>query len=175
MAAYCSHCGTELSGRFCAKCGSPAPNAPGPEIPRPTPPPQPDPPPPHPPQPPPPNFPAMALPGLQENVAAALCYLGLVLTGVLFLFLEPYNRNKAIRFHAFQSIFVWIGIILASIGMEVVFGTLLGGPNSSELLHLVWTIFRLAVFGLWLMLMFRAYNNQSWVLPVVGEMAQRFA
>ncbi len=44
--------------------------------------------------------------GLQENVAAALCYALGFITGILFLVLEPYNKNRNIRFHAFQSIFL---------------------------------------------------------------------
>jgi uncharacterized membrane protein len=119
--------------------------------------------------------PIAAMPGLDENVASALCYLVPILTGVLFLFIEPYDRNKNIRFHAFQSIFFWIGVMLADAAVSIVFGTILGGINSYELLHLVWTLFRLAVLALWLVLMFRAYNKQRWVLPVVGEMAQKFA
>jgi uncharacterized membrane protein len=169
VAAYCSHCGTELSGRFCAKCGAPVPGAPptdtpGPEIPR-TGPPPPGPP---------PGPPPISLPGLEENVASALCYLVPVVTGVLFLFIEPYNRNKNIRFHAFQSIFLWIGVLLADAAVDIVFGGILGGPNSYELLRLVWTVFRLGVLALWLVLMYRAYMRQRWVLPVVGEMAQKF-
>ncbi len=165
MAAYCSHCGTELSGRFCAKCGAPVPGAPtsdtpGPEIPRTAPPP--------------PGPPPISLPGLDDNVAAALCYLVPVVTGVLFLFIEPYNRNKNIRFHAFQSIFLWVGVLLADAAVDIVFGGILGGPNSYELLRLVWTVFRLGVLALWLVLMYRAYMRQRWVLPVVGEMAQKF-
>lgn len=128
-----------------------------------------------PPQPPPPGVPpSISLPGLEENVAAALCYLVPVVTGVLFLFVEPYDRNKTIRFHAFQSIFFWIGILLADAAVDVVFGGIFGGPNSYELLRLIWTLFRLAVLGLWLLLMYRAYNRERWVLPVVGEMAQKF-
>src|SRR2546422_1555811 len=30
----------------------------------------------------------------------------LLVTGILFLLLEPYKRNRRVRFHAFQSIFV---------------------------------------------------------------------
>ncbi len=108
-------------------------------------------------------------------MAAALCYLGLVLTGVLFLFLEPYNRNKAIRFHAFQSIFAWIGIMLASAGVHIVFGSILDGPHTFWLLDLIWSAFSLGAVALWLALMYRAYMGERWVAPVVGEMAERFA
>lgn len=115
------------------------------------------------------------MPGLTDNVASALCYLALVLTGVLFLFLEPYNRNKAIRFHAFQSIFVWIGIMLGSAGVRIVFGNILDGPHTYWLMDLIWSAFSLGVIALWLTLMYRAYMGQRWVAPVVGEMAERFA
>lgn len=157
MAVYCSHCGTELTGRFCAKCGAPAPSAPAPESPGTAPPP-----------------PAQAFSGLHENVVAALCYLLPVVTGVLFLFVEPFNRSRNVRFHAFQAIFFWVGILVADAVVDIVFGGILGGEQSYELLHLVWTLFRLGVLALWLLLMYRAYNRERWVLPVVGEMAQRF-
>jgi uncharacterized membrane protein len=96
-------------------------------------------------------------------------------TGVLFLFIEPHNRSKTVRFHAFQAIFFWIGVFVADVAIDVVFGGILGGINSYELLRLVWTVFRLGVLVLWLLLMYRAYMRQSWVLPVVGEMAQKLA
>jgi uncharacterized membrane protein len=153
---FCSHCGAEMQGRFCAKCGAAAPG----ETPQ-TPPPSPAAP--------------LSLPGLNDNVASALCYLALVLTGVLFLFLEPYNRNKTIRFHAFQSIFVWIGIVAVSIGVRIVFGTILDGPHTYWLMDLIWTGFGLCTMALWLALMYRAYMGERWVAPVVGEMAQRLA
>jgi uncharacterized membrane protein len=117
----------------------------------------------------------MSMPGLNENVASALCYLALVLTGVLFLFLEPYNRNKTIRFHAFQSIFVWIGITAVSLGVRIVFGTLLDGPHTYWLMDLIWTAYGLGTLALWLVLMYRAYMGERWVAPVVGEMAQKLA
>jgi len=112
---------------------------------------------------------------MDENIAAALCYLVPVLTGVLFLFMEPYNRNKTIRFHAFQAIFFWLGVFIADAVVSIVFGTIFGGPYSYEILHLIWTLFRLAVLALWLLLMYRAYKKERWMLPVAGEMAQKFA
>src|SRR5580704_5781607 len=144
-----------MQGRFCAKCGAGAPDAPAAPPVTPMAPPQATP---------------LSMPGLQENVASALCYLALVLTGVLFLFLEPYNRNKAIRFHAFQAIFVWIGIVAVYFAVNIVFGTILGGPHTYWLLSLIWSAFSLCAFVLWLLLMYKAYNGERWVLPVIGEM-----
>src|SRR5437016_3510499 len=97
--AFCASCGAEGQGKFCAKCGasmdSAADGAP---------------------LPPPRSAPVGAqAAGLEENVAGALCYLVGVLTGILFLVIDPYNRNPSIRFHAFQSIFAWVAAMV--IGM----------------------------------------------------------
>src|SRR5580698_9298426 len=104
--AFCSNCGAEVQGRFCAKCGTPnsaaaapPPPSPPPETPGAYTAPPPSPPPSAPL--PPPSAPPQA-PGLEENMACALCYMLGLLTGVLFLVLEPYNKNRLIRFHAFQ-------------------------------------------------------------------------
>jgi hypothetical protein len=44
--------------------------------------------------------------GLTDNVAGALCYLLGIITGIVFLLISPYNQNRTIRFHAFQSIYL---------------------------------------------------------------------
>ena len=58
------------------------------------------------------NLPPVSAAGLPENTAAALCYLLGLVTGIIFLVLEPYNKNKLIRFHAFQSIFLHVCVII---------------------------------------------------------------
>ena len=50
---------------------------------------------------------------MADNVASALCYVLGLITGIIFLVLAPYNRNPAIRFHAFQSIFLNVACIVA--------------------------------------------------------------
>jgi uncharacterized membrane protein len=148
--AYCVHCGSELTGRFCARCGAPVGG------------------------PPPPPSAAPPLSGLQENVASALCYLLLVLSGVLFLVIEPYNRNHVVRFHAFQSIFVWVGVVIASIAVAIIsqFWALI--PFIGRLVSsVVWSAFGVGVFVLWVVLMYKAYNREKWILPVVGPLAEK--
>ena len=102
-------------------------------------------------------------------MACALCYLLGLITGILFLVLAPYNQNAKIRFHAFQSIFfnlAWIALSMAiSILAMMISGALL----------MFYPLLSLAGFGLWLFLMYQAYNNQLFVLPVVGPLAQQQA
>ena len=168
--AFCANCGSEVQGRFCAKCGTPVAGPPPADAGQ------------NPPGPPPggayystPGVPPAAAPaGLQENMAAALCYLLWVLTGVLFLVIEPYNRNRNIRFHAFQAIFAWVGVVALSIAVVIVSQVIMYLPFIGWLISLLlWTGFGLGVFVLWLMMMYKAYNNEKWVLPVIGPLAEK--
>jgi uncharacterized membrane protein len=153
---FCASCGSSVDGAFCPKCGSPvgaaAPSAP---------------PPPYGTAPPPPYGAAPASAPLADNVAAALCYSLGFITGILFLVLAPYNQNRTIKFHAFQSIFMNVACIIFSI---VAHGLLI-------VMHL-WEfgfLISLACFCLWLFLIIQAYQGKLVVLPVIGPIAQQQA
>jgi uncharacterized membrane protein len=52
---------------------------------------------------------------LKEHQVAAICYAGWFLTGMAFLFVQPYCRSKVVRFHAQQSILLtaaWMVLML---------------------------------------------------------------
>jgi uncharacterized membrane protein len=111
--------------------------------------------------------------GMTDNVAGALCYaLGLI-TGILFLVLTPYNQNKAIRFHAFQSIFLNIAAILLSFAFSIMIGIFhfVGALFALFVGPLIW----LAFLCLWLYMMFAAYQGKTVVLPIIGPLAQQQA
>ena len=153
--AFCPNCGSQVDGKFCAKCGTAVAAEPGGGG-FATPPPA-----------------QVQSAGMTENVAAALCYLLTWLTGILFLVLEPYNKNRTIRFHAFQSIFFGVGWTVLWIVVSM-FTTVLSfvGLFFVSFLHL---ILLCGFFVIWLMLMYKAYNNQKWVLPVIGPLAEKQA
>lgn len=174
--AFCPSCGAEVQGKFCAKCGaSVEPGAPG------TPPAGGYAPPPGggyaPPQGsmPPPQAVAPSS-GMTENLASALCYvLGLV-TGILFLVLAPYNQNKTIRFHAFQSIFFHVATIVIWIVLIILSGVMHLIPFLGAVISLLlFLVFGVGVFITWLMLMYKAYNNDRLTLPIVGPLAEKQA
>ena len=220
--AYCPSCGSNVEGRFCAKCGTavaapgaPAPGAPPPAGPPPVygsaptppppgysapPPPQPSygaaPPPPQggyappppgygppqggyvPPQqggyvPPPPGAQYASAPGMQENVASALCYV--LFAGIFFLLIEPYNRNRTIRFHAFQGLFLFAASVLISFLFSMVMWNMMYGFGLWGMMTMVYLCIRLALFVLWLFLVIKAYQGQKFVLPIVGPLAEKQA
>jgi uncharacterized membrane protein len=105
-------------------------------------------------------------PVIADNIASALCYFLLGVTGVLLLFLEPYRHNRRVRFHAFQAIFVNVAIIVAWVGIS------LAGKHVALLLS---PLFMLGCMVLWLVLMWTAWQNERLVLPVIGAMAEKQA
>lgn len=113
---------------------------------------------------------------MSENVASALCYLLGLLTGILFLVLEPYNKNKTVRFHAYQSIFLHIGLIIVAFVLGIVFSIIVRiVPVFGFLALALWPAFWLGCLALWLFLMYKAYNNQKVVVPVIGPLAEKQA
>jgi uncharacterized membrane protein len=111
--------------------------------------------------------------GMTDNVAAALSYIWIV--GLIFLFIEPYNKNKFVRFHAFQSIFYAAAAFVLWIGLHIV-GLILGAVTSGiawlllgPLALLLW----LVMFVIWIILVVKAYGNQTWKLPIIGDLAEK--
>lgn len=145
---FCSNCGAAVEGKFCAKCGTAVGGA----------------------APPPPGssesavLPPPAAAGLSDNVIGALCYVGLIITGILFLVLEPYSKKPAIRFHAFQAIF----LNAAWIVLSLVVGVIRFGLFLSPLVSVAFIV-------LWIYMIITTYQGKKVVLPVIGSLAQQQA
>lgn len=158
--AFCANCGSQVDGRFCQKCGAPmAAGAVGGGV-----------------NPSPAPAPMAASAGMTDNMAGALCYLFGLITGVLFLVLAPYNQNPNVKFNAFQSIFfnlgwivLWFVLIFLGIILRVI--PILG----SLLIIAIQFVLGLGGFILWLYLMFKTYNGEKVVLPIVGPLAEKQA
>ena len=108
---------------------------------------------------------------MEQNVASALCYLLTVLSGILFLVLEPYNKDKVVRFHAFQSIFFFVALMACYVVLMIIAFIPFIGFLSAILSLVLW----LGSLILWIMLMVKAYNNQRLVLPIIGPLAEKQA
>jgi uncharacterized membrane protein len=114
---------------------------------------------------------------MASNVAALLAYILGFITGIIFLVIEPYKRDPFIRFHAFQSILFSAAAIAFSIAWAIVSSIVLAVTTYGlwHLMFLVWVVVRLGFFLLWLFLLFKAYNNERFMLPVIGPIAAKQA
>jgi uncharacterized membrane protein len=114
--------------------------------------------------------------GLTRNIAAALAYSLGIITGILFMVLEPYRRDRFVRFHAMQSILYFVFAVAFSIAWSIVVGMLM---NISGWIFVVAfpirMIIALAMFGLWLYLMYQAYCEREFRIPILGAIASKQA
>ena len=165
--AYCANCGTQTSGSFCPNCGAATGGAAGAGtagasyVPPGTP-------------------SAVQAAGITENVASALCYtpflIGLIIDLVL-LFLAPYSQNRTIRFNALQSLFLHAALFLMWVAIQIVFGIFAVATHGVGFLFSLglYPIISLAIIVLFLVMMYKAYNNQRVKLPIIGDLAQKQA
>ncbi|MFC1871315.1 DUF4870 domain-containing protein [Chloroflexota bacterium] len=100
---------------------------------------------------------------LEPNVAGLLCYLGIWVTGIIFLILE--QRSRFVRFHAIQSIIVFGFLFIADAILSQIplvgwfFGFIIG----------------ISAFILWIVLMVKAYHGELYVVPLAGDLAQKIS
>lgn len=150
MPRFCSSCGAQMADNaaFCPNCGNAVATTGGTTT-----------------------GPAQSQPaaagGLADNVAGLLAYL--FIPAIIFLVVEPYNRNRFIRFHSFQSIFYAI----VCIAFNVIFGFVL-----MAIPIVGWAIsflISLALFIGWIVLMIKAYQGTMFKLPVIGDLAEKQA
>jgi uncharacterized membrane protein len=148
--AFCPNCGSAVDGKFCAKCGAAVGVGTDPPVGS--------------------SFPMQApgagASGLTDNVAGALCYIPIV--ALIFLLIEPYNRNKLVRFHALQSLF----LLAATIVFNILLGILAGMMFS---MYFLWSLIHLAEVVLWLFMIFKTFSGVKVVLPVIGPIAEKQA
>ncbi len=144
--AFCPNCGTQIAdGAACPKCGGTVPAAPTQGA-------------------------AATSTGLADNMAGALAYVTII-PAIVFLVLEPFNKKRFVRFHSFQCIFfavAWtaLWIVLAIIGHI---------PFLGWATLLLWPLISLAGLIIWVILVLKAYQNQMFKLPVIGDMAEKQA
>jgi uncharacterized membrane protein len=146
--AFCKACGQDIgSANFCPKCGASqaAPTA-SPAVP-----------------------PASPSAGLQENVAGLLCYVLGWLTGIIFLLID---KRPWVRFHAAQSIVVFGGLTLIRILLGIMHGVT--GLIGFGFFGLLFLLIGLVGFVLWIVLMIKAFQHQTWRVPIAADIADGF-
>ncbi len=99
---------------------------------------------------------------MDANIEAAIAYLLAPLTSIVVLLSE--KEDKFVRFHAMQATLFGIAVIVAQTLASALVPVLIG----VLLLPLVGVV----SFGLWLFLMWKAYNKEEFELPYLGKMAR---
>lgn len=97
---------------------------------------------------------------LDSNTASALSYVLGPITGLVFLII---GKSPRVKFHAMQSIVVF-GVIVV---LQIVLGV-------TSILATLVPLITVVGFILWLMLIYKAWLGDDWVVPMLGVYAKRF-
>jgi uncharacterized membrane protein len=150
--AFCSNCGTEVSGAaFCPKCGQAQTGATVAQTSQ------------------------SAQPGMSENVAGLLCYVLGWLTGIIFFLID---KRPYVRFHAAQSIVVFGGLHVINIAVGIIFGAgsmMMGGFGAFGVGAALYGLISLVALVLWILLMVKAYQGEKFEVPIAAGIAKSFA
>jgi uncharacterized membrane protein len=138
--AFCTRCGTQIAdGSICPNCAATAPASA-------------------------PVASTATTGGMTDNIAGALAYFTII-PAIIFLVLEPYNRSRFVRFHAWQCILFYVAWIILWFGLHIL----------AVLTFFLWPIVVLAGFILWIILVIKAYQGQMFKIPAIGDIAEKQA
>ncbi|MGB9408598.1 MAG: DUF4870 domain-containing protein [Terracidiphilus sp.] len=102
--------------------------------------------------------------GLSDNAAGALAYVTII-PAIIFLIVEPYNKNSYVRFHSWQSIFLGIAAFAVNIVLTVI-------PIIGWILI---PFVGLAFLVIWIIVLLKALKGQRFKLPFIGNLAEKQA
>ncbi len=108
--------------------------------------------------------------GMADNVAGMLAYFTII-PAIVFLVLEPYNKSRFVRFHAWQCVFFNVAWWILWIGLRIVVHI----PLLGFLTLLVWPLVGLGGLIVWIILVVKANQGQMFKLPVIGDLAEKQA
>lgn len=117
--------------------------------------------------------------GIAANLGGLLCYLPLCCVGLVFSVVVAVveKQSRFLRFHAFQSLLLHaagMGLALIMWVIQAIF-SIINIPFLGLLLLPLQFALVIALVGLTIFLMIKAYNNEEYELPRLGQMARSWA
>jgi uncharacterized membrane protein len=148
--AFCKSCGQDIgTSAFCPKCGAGQSASATPVV----------------------VQAASPTEGLQENIAGLLCYVLGWLSGLIFLLID---KRPFVRFHAVQSIGLNIGIVVVYLAVAFSF-VMLHFLHLGFLALAIYPVLWLLVLAVWVFMMYKAYQHEKFMLPIIGKIAEGIA
>jgi uncharacterized membrane protein len=102
-----------------------------------------------------------------ERIAATVAYLT-PLPAAVVLFLPAFRRSRFVRFHAWQSVLVWgVFLVLTMVALFM-------SDFAAAVVFLLFGVLAfLAMFFVWAVLTFKAWQGERFALPMFGRWAGR--
>jgi uncharacterized membrane protein len=111
------------------------------------------------------------LSGLSPRTASILCYIPTVgwIAAVIVLAARKFKGEHEVRFHAFQGLYLFAAWLAVSWVVRPIAMTL---PSSFVRVD---HVLEAVILGVSIFMMVKASHNEPYVLPIIGELAQRSA
>lgn len=146
---FCSQCGQQVGAVdvFCYHCGARQPVTAWTAAPGPDP-----------------------LAGLSPRTASVLCYIPGVgwIASIIVLASDRFRRDHAVRFHAFQGLYLFVAWLMNA----WVFRPISAMLTYNLHVHL-YSLVDLVLLAMSIFMMIKAAHDQTYALPLFGELAQR--
>ena len=114
--------------------------------------------------------------GVAPNVGGLLCYapccIGLIFS-IVAVIVE--KQNRFLRFHAFQGLLFHGALIVLVIAVQIAL-IVIGFVSAGLALigHMLWLLVGLGMLAVEILLMVKAYNNEEYERPTLGQMARKY-
>ena len=113
--------------------------------------------------------------GVAPNVGGLLCYVPCCI-GLIFSIVAAIveKQSRFVRFHAFQSLLFHGAAIVCAVALQVaqIALAIIHLGMLGLVLSLVGLLIGLGFLAVAILMMVKAYNNEEYALPMVGEMAK---
>lgn len=107
--------------------------------------------------------------GISPRTASILCYIPWFgwIAAIVVLASATFRYHRAVRFHAFQGLYLFVLLLIIDwvLAPMMLFAPLMHLPIAGTL--------KLAMLGLSIFMMIKASHEEYFVLPVVGELAEK--
>ncbi len=118
---------------------------------------------------------APAAPNLLANLtarnAALLCYIPVIgwIPAIVVLAAERFKQDRTVRFHAFQGLYLFVAWLLVDWAIGPFFAMFPG----SAFRHGITGLLKALLFLVWIFMIVKTSQNETYRLPIVGELAER--
>ena len=119
-----------------------------------------------------------ALGGIDGNLAALLGYI-IWIVALISVIME--KENRFVKFHAIQSLLLHAAALIVFIALVIllmILGIVLALAGLGALGAVLWLLYMVAVVGYIVALVYsavKAYNGVEFKLPIIGNMAEKWA
>jgi uncharacterized membrane protein len=156
--AFCVQCGNPVgdADQFCKKCGAPQKGASKAGASRPQ-----------------AHQSSDPFSSISSRNASLLCYIPYLgwIAAIVVLASERFRKEMKVRFHAFQGLYIFVAWLMVDWVISPVLS--IGFEFGMPFHRLTARLLQLAIFAAWIIMMIKVSQDESYKLPIIGDLAER--